>query len=214
MSAFLVIWRALRAGYDEFFHLAGMNFLTLLLHLTVVLGPPSMAALQYMSNRVVNGYAISFSAYFTAMRENFGAAWRFALPTLLVTGLVIFNLYFYAGFADQTWAIWVQGAWFAALLLTQAVQFYAYPLYFEQEVKSWRLAIRNAALVAGANPLYTGVLLIVALALTLITLLFAPLLFVLGLAVWTMFANTAAVDRVAKYRKRAEATDAVHERVG
>jgi uncharacterized membrane protein YesL len=206
MTAFPVIWRALRNGYEELFNLAGMNLLTLLLQLTIVLGPPAMAALQYMSNRVANGFAISFAGYFAAMRANFGAAWRFALPTIVLTALILFNMRFYASVTDQSWVVWVQGAWIAALVLTQAVQFYAYPLYFEQEVKSWRLAVRNAALVVGANPLYTAILLIAGLAVTLISIVFAPLLFVFGLAVWTLFANTAVVDRLTKYRKRAEVT--------
>ncbi len=212
MTAFPVIWRALRNGYDELFNLAGMNFLTLVLQLTVVLGPPSMAALHAMSNRVANGLAISFAAYFAALRAHFGAAWRFALASIVVTGLILFNLNFYAGFAEQTWAVWAQGAWIAALLITQAVQFYVYPFYFEQEVKSWRLAVRNAALVAGANPLYTSVLLSVALGITLISIVFAPLMFVLGLAIWTLFANTAVVDRLTKYRKRGESADVAQGR--
>jgi uncharacterized membrane protein YesL len=212
MTAFPVIWRALRNGYDELFNLAGMNFLTLVFQLTVLLGPPAMAALHAMSNRVANGFAISFSAYFAALRAHFLASWRFALPSVVLTALILFNFNFYADFADQTWAVWARGAWFAAFVITQAVQFYVYPLYFEQEVKSWRLAVRNAALVAGANPLYTAVLLIVALLITALSIVFVPLLFVLGLAIWTMFANTAAVDRLTKYRKIGESAVVAQER--
>lgn len=202
MGAIRVIGRAMRDIWDDILPLGVMNVITLLLQVTVVLGPPALAALHAMSNKVANGFAIKSEQYFGMLRAYFVKSWLFALPGLIVNGLILWNVSFYGGF-DAEWAVWVQGAWLAGLLFWNAIQFYMFPFMIAQEDKRWRIALRNSALVAGANPLYTFVLLLTGVLLTGLSLFLLPLFFFLGLAVWTMLANTAVVDRLAEFRRRA-----------
>lgn len=203
MGAIRVIGRALRDIWDEMLMLGLMNIVTLLAQATIVLGPPAMAGLHAMCNRVANGFAISWDHYLQACRTYFVRSWIFAVPPVVVSALIIYNFSFYGTF-DASWAVWVQGAWLAGLIFVNAIQFYMFPFLMEQDDKRWRMALRNSALVAGANPLYTVVLLVVALVLTGVFLLVLPLFVFFGLIPWVMFGNAAVVDRVAAFRRRAE----------
>ncbi len=78
------------------------------------------------------------------------------------------------------------------------------PFLVEQEDKSIRTALRNSALVAGANPLYTFVLLLTGVLLTGLFLVLLPLFLLFGCSLWTMFANAAVHDRIAEVNKRRE----------
>ena len=204
MGAIRVIGRSLRDIWDEMLLLGLMNIVTLLAQATIVLGPPAMAGLHAMCNRVANGFAISWDNYLQACRTYFVRSWIFAVPPILISALIVYNFLFYGTFA-ATWAVWVQGAWLAGLIFVTAIQFYMFPFLMEQDDKRWRMALRNSALVAGANPLYTVVLLVVALVLTGVFLLVLPLFVFFGLIPWVMFGNAAVVDRVAAFRKRADA---------
>jgi uncharacterized membrane protein YesL len=203
MAAFRIFGRALRNIWDDILPLCVMNVLTLLFQVTVVLGPPSMAALHAMCQRAADGYAIKVEEYFAAMRRFFGRSWLYAAPSLVVNVLIIWNVAFYAEF-QQEWAVWVQAAWLAALLFWNAVQFYVFPYMIAQDDKRWRVALRNAALTAGANPLFTLILLILCAVLIGLSFAALPLFFFFGLIVVVMPANTAVLDRVADFQRRHE----------
>lgn len=99
----------------------------------------------------------------------------------------------------------MQGAWLALLFFWLVINFYVYPFFMEQDDKRWRVALRNAALIAGANPLFTLIILIVVALLLVISILITPLFVLLGLAVVALFGSEAVVNRVNNYRKRMEA---------
>jgi uncharacterized membrane protein YesL len=203
MGAFRVFGRALRNLWDDILPLGVMNILTLLFQVTLVLGPPSMAALHAMCQRAADGYAIKTEEYFQAMRRYFGRSWLYAAPALVVNVLIVWNIGFY-GNVQQEWAMWAQAAWLAALLFWNAVQFYMFPFMVAQEDKRWRTALRNSFITAGANPLYTLLLLILSGLLVGLSLAALPVFLFLGLVVVVMPANTALVDRLADFQRRHE----------
>lgn len=180
-----------------------MNILTLIGQLTIVLGPPSMAALHAMCQRAADGYAIKVEEYFGALRRYFGRSWLYAAPSILVNVLIVANIWFYADF-EQEWAAWVQAAWLAGLLFWNAVQFYVFPYMIVQDDKRWLVALRNSALTAGANPLFTLILLVLSSVLVGLSIGAGPLFFFFGFIVVVMPANTAVLDRVADFQRRHE----------
>jgi uncharacterized membrane protein YesL len=179
-----------------------INVITLALQLTIVLGPPALAAMHFVCHRVSEGNAIKLETYFEAIKRCFGVGWRTCAPVTVLVVLMLYNLNFYAGF-DATWSAFVQGLWLAGLVFVAAIQFYLLPFWMTQEDKRVRVALRNSALVAAANPLYTLTLLIASVAFTLLFLAVTPLFVLFGLTVWTMFGNAAVADRVANARDRA-----------
>ena len=163
-------------------------------------------ALNAVCNRVANGFAISWDYYFAHFKQNIWKTWRYMIFSNVVGILIAINFLWYPqAFPGQPWVAWVMGAWLAAGIFWTAIQFYVIPFYVEQEAKSWRVAFKNAALVAGANPLFTFLLLVVTSAVLILSIGVLPPLFVLlGLLIWVMVGTQGVVNRVAMYRSRME----------
>lgn len=209
IDGFRVVVKTIKDLWGEMFMLVLMNLFTLVCTIVIIPGPPAWAALYAMCNRVANDYAISWEGYFKAFREYFGKSWLYAVLSALAGLLIIVNFWWYgATFGNQDWVPWVRGAWLAAFFFWIVINFYAFAFYMEQQDKRWRVAVRNAALVAGANPLFTLVVLIAAGALLILSLVLTPLFVLLGLSVWALFGSEAVVNRVNVYRNRMEADGA------
>ncbi len=235
INAFRVIWKTAKSIWEDMLLLVLMNALTFLCALPaaiavyfalslapnallafafslIVLIPTTIpfagawAALNATCNRVANGFAISWEFFFTNFKQYIWKWWRYVVFSLAVFGLLALNFVWYPTvFGDEPWVAWVQGAWLAAIAFWVSMQFYVFPFYIEQETKSWKVAVRNAALVAGANPLFTLVLVALAAALTAVALLVVPPLFVLlGWLFWAMTGNEAVINRIQAFRNRLE----------
>lgn len=235
-SAFRVIVKAFKDIWGDMFQLAILNVVTLLaifgpfllilaamqllgievpgwvmwavLALTFMLpfGPAALLGLYTVCNRSTNEFAFSYDHYWGAVKQYWRPAWLYGVISTVVTGLLVFNYFWYGtAFGGQTWAAWVQGAWMALTLFWIVIQFYIYPFYVEQEDKRWRIALRNAALVSAANPVFTFVVLVIACILVGISLALTPVFVLLGLAVWAMFGTGAVINRVNLYREKIKA---------
>lgn len=204
LNPFRVIWRSFRQIWDDMLILVLMNLFTLACSLVIIPGPAAWVALNTMCNRCANLNAISWEKYFEVFKENIWKAWKFALPSLLVIALIVVNFLWYpVTFGDQQWVPLVQGAWLSAGFFWLVVQLFVTPFYAQQEDKSWRTALRNTVIIAGTNPIYTAVVLLITLLLMALCLfLFPPMLVFLGHAWWCMVGNTALVDRVEAHLAR------------
>jgi hypothetical protein len=238
INAFRVIWKTIKSVWEDMLLLVLMNGFTficalpaaILVFLAVTVSPNPLialvlalivavpttipfagawAALNATCNRVANGFAISWEFFFSHFKQGIWKWWRYILFSLAVLGLLILNFLWYpSAFPDQDWVPWVQGVWLAAMMFWVSVHFYVFPFYIEQETKSWRVAVRNAALVAGANPLFTFILLVVSGALVGVSLLVVPPLFVLlGWLFWVMTGNEAVLNRIQSFRDRQAAEE-------
>ncbi|MCS7054616.1 MAG: DUF624 domain-containing protein [Thermoflexales bacterium] len=214
VDAFRVVVKTFKDIWGEMFNLVLMNVFTMLCIAVVIPGPPAVMALYAVCNRIANDYAISWEHYFAAFREHFRKGWLYAIAALVITALIFFNFWWYgATFGDAVWVQWVQGAWLAAAFFWLVINFYVHAFYMEQQDRRWRIALRNSALVAGANPLFTLTLLAVAGALMIVALAITPLFILLGLTTWAMLGSEAVVNRVNLYRKRLEAQAAAQNEV-
>ena len=204
MQAFSVLWRSMKSVWEDLLLLVMMNLLTILGTFVIIPAPGLWAGLYVVCNRVARGYAISWDIFFGAFREYYRRFLPFCLASTIITALISINFIWYPNqFAGESWVPWVQGAWLAVGFMWTAVQFYVYAFYIEQEDKRWRIAIRNAALIAGANPLYTVLLIFfTTLILILVGGIIPPVLALLGMVFWVMVGTTAVLDRISAYRKR------------
>jgi uncharacterized membrane protein YesL len=170
------------------------------------LGPAAMLALYHVTNRIANDFAISWDVFWDAFKKHFKKAWVYGIFSQFVTLAIPVNALWYPQmFGNQMWVSWVQGAWLALGLFWLAISFYAMAFYAEQETKRWRTALRNAALIAAASPLFTLTLLIIVGLLIGLSLLLTPVFILLGLSLWAMFGSEAVVNRVNAFRQRMKA---------
>ena len=204
-------------GLPIYIALASQSQLVPAMIISLLLGIPASIpfgaaffGLYTVCDRTANGFAISWEHYFSFFRKGFWKAWRYVAFANSVSLLITINFLWYPQtFSGQEWVPWAMGLWLAAALFWVAIQFYVIPFYIEQEVKSFRIALKNAALIAGANPLYTLLLLIVAGALLALSLFVIPPLFVIGgLIFWVLPGTEGTVNRIESFRKRMELEEA------
>ncbi|MGE5603158.1 MAG: hypothetical protein ACM30E_08905 [Nitrososphaerales archaeon] len=135
---------------------------------------PAIIALASIARQTTRGRAADRRDYLHALKGN----WRsgLALNTLgmVVLALLLLNLVFYAFQANLALRL-LSILWIYLLLFWASMQFYVYPFYLALEKPTMGYSLRMAALATFANPLFSVLLLAVALALTAVSVVLAIL---------------------------------------
>lgn len=202
MRAFVVAWRSLVSFYNEMFLLISINLIWwltggvfVLLMATVawsllaaigITGPwwlalllaipagPANAALAVVTRRCARDIHVDRSFYWNGFKTYWKQALAISAIGMGVLALLLLNVLFYV---QQTNAILKTLAilWVYLILFWLTMQIYVYPILVSLEKPTVLGAIKTAALAAFANPLYSMVLLIVAAALTALSVVLAIL---------------------------------------
>lgn len=155
-EAFRVVRRAGRILYEELYLLFILNILTALSLFLIIPFPPAVAGLWAVARRVAQDRIVRFSHWLDGMRRYFWPAWRLALLNVVVVGLTLYNIRFYAPGGTFTvspgLSAALQGALGAVLSFWLAAQLYVLPLMVEEErpavarllLQSVRLLVENA----------------------------------------------------------------------
>jgi len=199
-DALRITWITLQDWWNGMVGLASLNLLWLGLSLTGVLLPPATLGMYAVTNSIAHGKGQHLDDFLQAVRSYLWISLRWALVNLLVGGVLFVNLTFY-GAADSPITMAIQLILLGFSLLWIAMQFYIPPFLIEQEDKRLRLALRNAAFLALATPIYTLTLLFIAA--LVITLSLAA---ILPVAVFTMgflslLGNRATIERLSTFGK-------------
>jgi uncharacterized membrane protein YesL len=199
-DALTVFWQTLLDWWNSMVGLAVFNLIWLGLSLTVVLLPAATLGMQVVTNSIAHGRGQHPDDFFHAMRRYAWISLRLALVNILVITIFAVNFIFYAA-VESPVAIIIRGMLLVFCLLWFAMQLYMAPFLIEQEDKRLRVALRNAAFLALATPLYTLTLLVSA---GLIIVL--SLTAILPLAVFTtsflcLLGNRAVIDRLSIFGK-------------
>ena len=202
MRAFGVVWRTIVSFYNEMFLLIGLSLLwwitggifigvaavaaslgwplfTMddpwwLAPLLAIPVGPATAALAHVARRVAREERVDSSFYW----EGFRLYWRKALAlsaiSMIILSLLCLNLAFYKGLTITVLQA-LSFLWLYLVVFWLCAQLYLFPVLIAlKEPKIWA-ALRTTAVVAFANPLYSIVLLILALALTALCVVLAIL---------------------------------------
>jgi uncharacterized membrane protein YesL len=201
MKAFSVAWRALVDFYNDLFFLFGMSLLWwacggifagaafgaawILLRLG---GPwwlapllampagPASAALAHVARRTARDLHADHTFYLEGVRSYWRQALALSAISMVILCLLLLNLVFYA--TQTAVVLWLLTfLWVYLSAFWVVTQIYLYPVLVGLEVPSVRGALRMAAAMTLANPLFSLILLLVAGLLTGIsTLLVIPIL--------------------------------------
>lgn len=200
MRAFIVFGRAIVSFYNEMFFLLGISLLWWgtggifvglagfigwvlftaggpwwLAPLVAIPAGPALAALAVVVRRCVRDVHVDRSFYFDGLR----AYWRQGLALsaigMVMLALLCLNFLFY--FGQQTLLLVSFSALWAYLaLLWIGVQLYIYPMLVVLKQPTVLLVLRNAFLMAVANPFYSTLLVILGAALTVLSVVLVILL--------------------------------------
>ncbi len=208
-DALRIFWQALKEAWDELFILMLMNIVTALLAIPVVTLPPALAGLWNAANMAANERAVSWSDYWGGFRRYFWKSWGLALINLLVTTVLISNVWFYGQeflpFAlDENIKLGIK-VFFAMLLgLWLLYQMYPLAMLLEQEDQRLKTALRNGALIYLTQPVFTIVLGLLLALVAGISMLAPALWAIVTLALVAVVCNKAVLHLLEPYREQIE----------
>lgn len=194
MHVLRVVGSSLRDLWEELFLVLGLSLLWWLAVITVVGVAPATTAVAAIGYRLARGERVGLDFAKEAFREHFWLSWRVGLVSLVVAGLIAFNVVFYAQAAGWPrllviFFLYLGVAW-------AAVNLYAFPLIPAMEIPSMRLVLRNAAVIAFANPVFSLLLILIIGVLTVIALILPVLAVVVLPGLVGILSGHALVDRL------------------
>jgi len=160
------------------------NLLWLTLSLPVVTAPPALAGLYYFVDLAVRGRDPPIRRFFDGFRRYFVQSWILSALNLGILAVLLINLLFYFGQANE-WIRVIAIPMFYLLLLWLCVQTYLFPLMLQSESKSAINPIplfKTAVGLTLAEPLYSGVIGLAVLAWTALNVVLAGPILVLTMA--------------------------------
>lgn len=167
--------------------------------------PPATAGVYFVTNRLAHDRVAGAGHFIEGMKRFAVPAWLLMLLNVMVVGLVMVNLRFYAQF-EAAWVVVAQSLWLAALIVWSIDQFFVFPVLIEQDEAKPLLALRNSLLIAFGNPAVTLTVLSLVGSILGVLVFLAPRLpgviplFLLMPPIAALFANIAIVDRLKALR--------------
>lgn len=186
MKAFIVMGRTLKATYDELFLCVFMSIVWWVGTLLVVTSAPATMGVNRVANRIANYKRVDNSFFWEGARAHIGRSWLLYLILIGAPLAIGINIRFYFS-SSVTWMRLIGIAWIWILVLVLMLMQYVFPLFWQQDDPSIRMALRNALLLTLRYPIYTFLMFIfqvlllgLSVALTLPLFLLAPAM--LGIA--------------------------------
>jgi hypothetical protein len=201
LKAFSVAWQALVSYYNDLFFLAGASLLWWitggvfagaaagagwvmlrangpwwLAPLLAIPAGPASAAIANVARRSARDLPVDHSFYLEGLRGYWRQALALSAISMALLSLLLLNVAFYSSLTSALpWGLTF--LWAYLCMFWVGVQLYLYPVLVGLEVPSISGALRMAAAMALANPLFSIVLLILAAILTGIGVALAVTLF-------------------------------------
>ena len=191
---------AIRKWWKEFLFLLALNFLWLLAQMTVILGPPSTAALYIVTQHVLDGSIVGFGDFWRAIKGNFVNSWIWGAAQIIVYSVLVYNLFFYWG-KEGVYFLALRYAWTFLALTWFTINLYYWPLYLAQVDKRFTTTLTNAIKMVLLNPGYTIFYSLLALIFIVVSV-FSGLLLGAVMAVWIALWGTLVVQDRLSTRKR------------
>lgn len=189
MKAFMVMGRVLKAAYDELFLCVFMSVVWWGGTLLVVTAAPATLGVNNVANRMANYKRVDSSFFWEAARSYMGRGWLLYLISLLLPIIIGVSIVFYLGAAGWLRLLAFVCMWL--LLFALMIGQYFFPLFWQQDEPDIRLILRNAALLALQNPLYSFLMLVFQLLLIAISIAITLPLFLLTPALIALCGNFA-----------------------
>lgn len=175
------------------------NIFCALLCVPVITAPAAFAGLSYLSHSAQTGPTVHPDYFWVGLRKHFRHGLLMGLANALLLTMLITNLNAYAGRSSLLF-VSLRLIWLGTLGTWLCVQLYLWPMMEEMEQPTLRGALRNSALMALQNPLFTLTLLILILVTTILSALIVVPLVMITLSIIACTVNVAVLDRLARYR--------------
>ncbi|HEY3475084.1 MAG TPA: DUF624 domain-containing protein [Anaerolineales bacterium] len=197
-AALRIVGLALRDTWQELWTILIVNLLFLLGVVLIIPGPPAILALFYYGNNIAHGEDATERDFLRAIREYWGAAWRWGLMNLIVIGVLTGDYYLIGKLMNSaSYRALLQGMYITLLGAWLMLQLFTLPFLFEQQQPRVIQAVKNAAVFIRKN-LILVIMLTLLLGLSLVAGILAFMLtFALGGAFLAFASNRAVINDLA-----------------
>jgi hypothetical protein len=205
-----LVWTlALLLVLSPLFLWGGTNpILALALSLVLFLPVPVVSgALCFVTNQISRGNAVGWETFATGLRRYWLKSLVVALINLIVLGLLVTNLQFYAFVLQGAWTKFALSAWIIVGIYWLIVQIYWFPMILELESEKVLEALRNALALVMISPGFSlgmAIILIVLAVLCIVLTVPLPLFMAVLLLLVINRATRSRLDLVRRKRKSHE----------
>ncbi len=234
MRAFLVTWRAIRSYYEDLFLLVGMSglwwivggffvggavvlgwpvlqvggpwWLMPLAPLLAIPAGPATAALANVVRRAAREQHVDRSYFWEGLRTYWRRALALSAISMTVLSLLLLNLLFYLAQPNALLRATVV-LWLYLVVAWLSAQIYLYPVLIGLEQPTVLDALRISIMLVFANPFFSIVLVVLAIALTALSVGLAILLLLAWPALMLLMGEHASklmVERIGGPKKEPE----------
>ena len=180
------------------------NLAFLALSLPIITLPAAFSALFRIGHDTFTEPSeADLTLFWETFRANLRRATLWGLANLAFAVVNFSNLMAYQDRHDLSIQV-LRIVWVATTYLWCGVLLYTWPIFYEMETPSIWLATRNAVVMTLLNPIFTLVVLLGILLLSVISTVLVALWMVLTFGIISAVGNAAVLDRLATYRKTKE----------
>jgi uncharacterized membrane protein YesL len=174
--------------WEEMLYLMIFNLIWLIGSFLIIPWPFLTFGLFAIVHDIGQGKGIKFGKFFQYGRQMWKPAYIWGGINLGVALVLWINIGFYAGI-DSQWALIVRVILMALAIIWIVLQLVALPIYPRLAEPSFKLALRNAAIVVSRYPLSILILLIIVAVLLTISSIFPAIAFLGGFAFIAVVTN-------------------------
>jgi uncharacterized membrane protein YesL len=205
LRALRLLRSSVSAWYYDLFILIAINIVWLAMSLLILPIGPATAALFYVANEVAKGEPLSFGLFWVGLRRFWRLGLLLSLAVLIITLLIIVNIYFYLNMGQTIGQI-IGIIWIYVILIWGVVLNYPFALLVQMEKPSLFKILRNSVLLVLDNlalSLSMTILTVVVIILCIFPLGFLP--FPFGFfCLLAIFQCKAVSQLIEKYEKKGE----------
>jgi uncharacterized membrane protein YesL len=172
MSPISILAFALQRAWEEYISVLLISVFWLAAQILIIPGPPATAVLFAMARQTHDRLFWGAGDVWTAFKELFWPAWKWAIPNILVVGLALYNLSTFWNLPGGLWIV-LRVIWFMGLIVWLGLNFFYWPFFHAAEDRSWVNTYKNSARFWLLHPLSAAVLFLICLIIGLISLPFA-----------------------------------------
>lgn len=229
-DAFGVTWQSLKDLWEEFVFLIILNMLWTLT-VAIVLAPlfllgsknPITAlvlssvlfallpivsgALCFVTNQISRGIAVGWGTFVTGLSRYWLKSLVVALINLVVLGLTVTNIQFYAFVLQGTWTNFALSVWVIVAIYWLIAQIYWFPMILELESEKVLEALRNALVLVIISPGFSLTMAIILLILAALCIALTVPIPLFMAALLLLIINHATRSRLTLVKQRRESHD-------
>ena len=159
MKAFTVMWRTIKALYEDLLLWVWLSVLWWVGIFLVLPAGPVTAGIHNAANRVANYKRVDSAFFWEGALLTIGKSWLLLGTNILLVVGVVVNIQFY-GNSEANWARIVSIIWVWILLIILMAGQYFFPLLWQQDEMSVKMVLRNSFILALRHPIYTFLMLL------------------------------------------------------